>query len=113
MPGPLRRLFKIPHLKCSLCTRRFRNAAGLANHFNAAHARAEGHNVSAGPDIPENGLHGDEFNLPQDDGEEMAAEEPFSHREYHPVLDGELYFLSFPECQILICARYTMRRIWK
>lgn len=91
MPGPLRRLFNIPHLKCSLCTRRFRKAAGLANHFNAAHARAEGHNVSAVTNNPDNGLHGDEFNLPQDDNEEIAAEElPSSYREYHPVLDGEL-----------------------
>lgn len=95
MPGPLRRRFKIPHLKCSLCTRRFKNGAGLSNHFNAAHARAQGHNVSAGTNDSDNGLHGDEFNLPQDAGEEMAVEDlPLSHREYHPVLDGELHLFG-------------------
>lgn len=111
MPGPSRRRqFKIPQLKCGQCTRRFTNSAGLSNHFNAAHTRPEGHNVSADADDPDDGLHGENFDLPHDGDEDMPHEEPpLSSREYHPILDGEYHLLGLPEHQILICPRYAVR----
>lgn len=112
MPGPLRRKkFKVPHLKCGLCTRQFTNGAGLSNHFNAAHTRIEGHNVpAADADDFDNGSHGEPFNLPQDGDQEMPFEEPpLSHREYHPVLDGELHSLGLPGHGFLMCLRDTLR----
>lgn len=93
--GLFRRLLRIPHLKCELCPRRFKSTAGLANHFNAAHTRPQGHN------IPSSSINNEEADAPFDFPQDEADNPPLgdapeaSHRDYHPILDGARTCIKF------------------